>query len=164
MEIDPVKLFNYERFLNLYFNSGVDADRESWSFLRYFTSMPLFKHLVERIVLEKDDLDLKVFEQRLIENQYNHHASGPSSAKQVRDREQVMVKERSERLIDCYPFHEVAMTPKPDLEAVSSYQRLNIPPPMVAGYAKLKHICEFYKYRATPQFLDQELMMQLFNR
>ena len=43
-------------------------DQESWSFLRYFTSMPLFKHLVERIVLEKDDLDLKVFETRIIEN------------------------------------------------------------------------------------------------
>ena len=81
LEIDPVKLFNYEKFLNLYFNSGVDVDRESWSFLRYFTSMPLFKHLVERIVLEKDDMDLRVFEQRLIENQYNHNANGPSSVK-----------------------------------------------------------------------------------
>lgn len=43
------------------------------------------------------------------------------------------------------------------------YQRLAVEPPTVAGYAKLKYIGQFYKYSATPQFLDQELMMQLFN-
>ena len=42
---DPVKLFNYEEFLNHY-AQGSDQDKESWSFLRYFTSMPLFKRLV----------------------------------------------------------------------------------------------------------------------
>ena len=72
--------------------------------------MPLFKHLVERIVLEKDDLDLKVFETRIIENQ---KFNGPPKAN--KDRELIYIKERSEKLIDCYPFHEVAMTPKPDL-------------------------------------------------
>ena len=59
-ETEPGKLFNYDAFLQCY-QSGSPSDLESWSFLRYFTSMPLFKRLVERQVLEKDQKDLEVF-------------------------------------------------------------------------------------------------------
>ena len=43
------------------------------------------------------------------------------------------------------------------------YRHLQVEAPIVAGYAKLKYVGQFYKYKATPQFLDQELMMTLFN-
>lgn len=72
--------------------------------------MPLFKHLVERIVLEKDDLDLKVFEHRIIENQRNNGA-----VKSSRDREATYIRDRSEKLVDCYPFHDIAMQAREDL-------------------------------------------------
>ena len=51
-DCDSAKLFNYEEFLNKYSGGLQTNDSESWSFLRYFTSMPLFKRLVERCVLQ----------------------------------------------------------------------------------------------------------------
>ena len=35
--------------------------------------------------------------------------------------------------------------------------------PQVGGYSKLKRYVEFCTYKSTPQYLDQELMMQIFN-
>ena len=65
-ETEPGKLFNYDAFLH-YYQNGTPADIESWSFLRYFTSMPLFKRLVERWVLEKEYKELQVFINRSYE-------------------------------------------------------------------------------------------------
>jgi len=65
-DTEPGKLFNYDEFLKRYYNGNLN-DPESWSFLRYFTSMPLFKRLVERYVLEKDYADLSVFQARINE-------------------------------------------------------------------------------------------------
>lgn len=35
--------------------------------------------------------------------------------------------------------------------------------PNVGGFFKLKRYVEFFTYTSTPQYLDQELMMQIFN-
>ena len=66
-DCDSAKLFNYEEFLNKYSGGLQTNDSESWSFLRYFTSMPLFKRLVERCVLQQDHLELQVFISRINE-------------------------------------------------------------------------------------------------
>jgi len=98
--------------------------------------MPLFKRLVEREILEDDHHELHVFLRRVGD-------------------ERAMIKDRQERIIDCYPFHEISR-PKASTESEENlpYHRLNIERPLVGGFAKLKHVCTFYKYTATPQFLD----------
>ena len=62
----------------------MQQDQESWSFLRYFTSMPLFKHLVERQVLENDHLELLVFINRIQEIHNNCREKDRDPGKSIR--------------------------------------------------------------------------------
>ena len=63
--------------------------------------MPLFKRLVERWVLEHDHLELAVFMNRLREIGANQRERGREQA--------MLIKDRQERQIDCFPFHEITM-------------------------------------------------------
>ena len=91
--LDQNKVFNYEYFLHRY--NTAPQDMESYSFLRYFTSMPLFRRLVERFDLPSEQQELAVFKRRIDEIARKNPPS---------DREFEM-QLRQQTVVDCYPFH-----------------------------------------------------------
>ena len=93
---DPLKLFNYEQFIRMYSVGGMQNDHESWSFLRYFTSMPLFKRLVERYELEDDNKELHIFKQRIREINRNKSTNLLDQASNT-----------APVVIHRYPFHKI---------------------------------------------------------
>ena len=56
LNCDPSYLFNFECFLKEYTN-----DRMYHEYLSYFCYMPLFQRLIQRLALEEDPYDLRVF-------------------------------------------------------------------------------------------------------
>lgn len=102
--------------------------------------MPLFKRLVEREVLEDDYKELQVVFSRSEER-----------------------KEQDIPVFDCYPFFEIAKGNGGNDSRIGSTSDFKQRDVQVAGFPKWGQMSQIYSYHTTPQFLAQDIMMELFN-